>query len=116
MEATNRNGYIKLIAIDIGHLESYIIDEKNTMSFDDIDAFKEKYNDRMNILLLAITMPSSYTMLYDDYAKIVGNIHPGDYIRDLVVKRQGEIIDKKYIISQNIVGIKCIDFREKTGK
>ena len=37
------NGYIKLLALNIGHLETEIIMERNTNSQHDIDFFKEKY-------------------------------------------------------------------------
>ena len=50
------NGYIKLLALSIGHLETEIIMERNTNSQYDIDAFKEKYGNIKSVIIFVIHM------------------------------------------------------------
>ena len=50
------NGYIKLLALSIGHLETEIIMERNTNSQYDIDAFKQKYGNIKSVIIFIIHM------------------------------------------------------------
>ena len=45
------HGYIKLLALSIGHLETEIIMERNTNSQHDIDTFKEKYGNIKSVII-----------------------------------------------------------------
>ena len=44
-------GYIKLLALSVGHLETEIVMEKNTNSKEEIDAFREKYGNIKTIII-----------------------------------------------------------------
>lgn len=49
--------YTKLLAICIGHYESFIIDERNVCTDEEIIAFKDKY-DMDDILVFAVHIKS----------------------------------------------------------
>ena len=53
------NGYIKLLALSVGHLETEIIMEQNTNSQQDIDSFKEKYD---GIKRISSQTPETYVI------------------------------------------------------
>ena len=48
------NGYIKLIAINVDHFESKIIDEKNVNYINDYDNFINKYSHRNGICCFSL--------------------------------------------------------------
>ena len=50
------HGYIKLLALSIGHLETEIIMERNTNNQHDIDVFKEKYGNIKSVIIFIIHM------------------------------------------------------------
>ena len=88
------SGYIKLLALYIGHLETEIIMERNTNSQNDIDSFKEKYNGDKNIIIFVIHMDYDDDIKFSDYQKIRKEIHCFDYLRDLVIEKNGKIIHR----------------------
>lgn len=95
------SGYIKLLALYIGHLETEIIMERNTNSQNDIDSFKEKYNGDKNIIIFVIHMDYDDDIKFPDYQKIRKEIHCFDYLRDLVVEKNGKIIHRNDLENKN---------------
>ena len=95
------SGYIKLLALYIGHLETEIIMERNTNSQNDIDSFKEKYNEDMNIIIFVIHMNYDDDIKFSDYQKIRKDIHCFDYLRDIVTKKNGKIIHRNDLENKN---------------
>ena len=64
------DGYIKLLALSVGHIETEIVREKNTNNQEDIDAFREKYGNIKTIIIFIIHMDNCNDIVYDDYKKI----------------------------------------------
>ena len=69
------NGYIKLLALSVGHLETEIVMEKNTNCQEDIDAFRKKYGNIKTIIIFIIHMGTCDDIVFDDYKKISKDIH-----------------------------------------
>lgn len=87
-----KNGYIKMLALYLSDWETKIIDERHTNNIDDMELFKQKYNNK-SVKVLFIYMESDCTLNISDYKKIIPDMHPGDYIRNLVNLKHGQIID-----------------------
>ena len=87
-------GYIKLLALSVGHIETEIVREKNTNNQEDIDAFREKYGNIKTIIIFIIHMEACDDIVYDDYKKICKNIHCFDYLRDIVTNKGGEVLER----------------------
>ena len=81
------NGYIKLLALSVGHLETEIVMEKNTNCQEDIDAFREKYGNIKTIIIFIIHMETCDDIVFSDYKKISKDIHCFDYLRDIVTNK-----------------------------
>ena len=96
------HGYIKLLALNIGHLETEIIMEKNTNCQEDIDAFREKYGNIKSIIIFIIHMDKCDDIVYDDYRKIDRDIHCFDYLRDIVTNKGGEVLERNDIMNDNL--------------
>ena len=96
------NGYIKLLALSVGHLMTEIIMEKNTNCQDDIDAFREKYGNIKTIIIFVIHMDSCDDIVYDDYKKIDKDIHCFDYLRDIVTNKGGEVLERNDVINDSL--------------
>ena len=96
------DGYIKLLALNIGHLETEIIMERNTNSQYDIDAFIEKYENIKSIIIFIIHMGSCDDIVYDDYKKIDKSIHCFDYLRDIVTNKGGEVLERNDVINDRL--------------
>ena len=62
-------GYIKLLALNIGHLETEIIMERNTNSQYDIDVFREKYENIKGVIIFVIHMDYDNDIMFSDYQK-----------------------------------------------
>ena len=91
MKKVVESGYIKLIALDVDHLETTILMERNTNSQCDIDEFKELYGERNNVVIFIIHMDYDDDIKFSDYKKIVPSFHPFDYVRDLVSNKNGTV-------------------------
>ena len=92
------HGYIKLLALSIGHLETEIIMERNTNSQSDIDAFKEKYGNIKSVIIFVIHMNyNNNDIMFSDYQKVCENIHCFDYLRDITTKKKGRILERNDI-------------------
>ena len=63
------DGYIKLLALNIGHLETEIIMERNTNSQYDIDVFREKYENIKGVIIFVIHMYYDNDIMFSDYQK-----------------------------------------------
>ena len=74
MERLVKTGYVKMIAIDVSDLESKIVDERNTN------------------FLCDIHMDDNFEISFLDYKKVIPHIHPFDYMRDIVKKHDGKLI------------------------
>lgn len=97
------NGYIKLLALSISHLETEIIMERNTNSQQDIDSFKEKYGDIKNILIFIMHMEfEENDIMFSDYKKINKNIHCYDYMRDLLTNKSCKMLDRNDITNPEL--------------
>ena len=71
MERLVKNGYVKMIAIDVNDLESKIIDERNTNFLCDIENFQKKYSSSHTIKCVYIHMDDNYDISFDDYTKVI---------------------------------------------
>lgn len=63
MEKLVKNGYIKMIAIDINDFESIIIDERNTNCSCDVDNFRRKYENQPNVKCIYIHMDDNFVLI-----------------------------------------------------
>lgn len=98
-----QNGYIKLIAINVGHLESTIEDEKNTNSQEDIDNFKEKYSNCPWIKCFVFHILDDCKIMFSDYQKVRKNIHMFDYLRDLLKSKRANVIKSDAKITKEFI-------------
>lgn len=96
-------GYIKLIAINVGHLESTIEDEKNTNFQEDIDRFREKYSNCPWIKCFTFHVLDDHNIMFTDYQKVRKNIHMFDYLRDLVKSKRANVIESDVKITQDFI-------------
>ena len=96
------DGYVKLLALSVGHLETEIVMEKNTNSKEDIDAFREKYGNIKTIIIFIIHMNTCDDIIFDDYKKISKNIHCFDYLRDIVTNKGGEVLERNDVINDSL--------------
>ena len=101
MDKITSDGYIKMIAINIHDLESYIIDERNTNFLSDVKMFHDKYEHNPNVKCIYIHMDSKYDVNLVDYQKVYPQIHAFDYLRDLLRKKSGRLIkgSDRYMIT-----------------
>ena len=76
--------YMKLLCIRIDHFESFLEDEKNTDSIEEIEKFIEQYDNREGLKIVMIEMNNMEMMTFDDVKKIIRNAHIFDYMRYLV--------------------------------
>lgn len=90
-------GYIKLLALSIGHLETEIIMERNTNSQEDIEAFKQKYGNIKSVIIFIMHMDYDNDIMFADYQKVCEDIHCFDYLRNLVTKKNGKMIERNDI-------------------
>ena len=95
-------GYIKLLALSVSHLMTEIIMEKNTNSQEDIDAFREKYGNIKTIIIFVIHMDYDSDIMFGDYKKINENIHCFDYLRDIVVNKCGNILERNDVVNDRL--------------
>ena len=96
------NGYIKLLALSVGHIETENVREKNTNNQEDIDAFREKYGNIKSIIIFIIHMNNCDDIVYDDYKKIDKDIHCFDYLRDLVTNKGGEVLERNDVVNDSL--------------
>lgn len=96
------DGYVKLLALSVGHLETEIIMEKNTNSKEDIDAFREKYGNIKTIIIFIIHMNTCDDIVFDDYKKISEDIHCFDYLRDIVTNKGGKVLERNDVINDSL--------------
>lgn len=105
------HGYIKLLALSIDHLETNIIMERNTNNQHDIDSFKEKYGGIKNILIFVIHMEyDENDIMFSDYQKICENIHCYDYMRDLMTKKSGKMLERNDVTNPELWDTKRIKY------
>lgn len=88
-EKVVESGYIKLLALNVDHLETTILMERNTNSQYDIDEFKELYGNNNGVVIFIIHMNYDDDIKFKDYKRICVTIHPFDYVRDLITKKNG---------------------------
>lgn len=93
MERIVQTGYVKMIAISISDLESEIVDEKNTNYLQDVETFQQRYRTVDNIKCMFLHMDNNYTIEFLDYKKVHPHIHPYDYIRDIIKKERGRLLE-----------------------
>ena len=60
------DGYIKLLALSVGHLETEIVMEKNTNCQEDVDAFRNKYGNIKSIIIFIIHMDYDDDIMFKD--------------------------------------------------
>ena len=75
--------YMKLLCIRIDHFESFLVDEKNTDSIEEVEKFIEQYDNRDGLKIVIIQMENMEMITFDDVKKIIKNAHVFDYIRHL---------------------------------
>ena len=106
MEKVVQNGYIKLLALSIGHLETEIIMEQNTNNQNDINFFKEKYSGIKSVIIFIIHMDYNEEINFSDYQKICKNIHCFDYLRNLMSSKNAKMIERNDIKNEELWDIK----------
>ena len=106
-------GYIKLLALSVGHIETEIVREKNTNNQEDIDAFREKYGNIKTIIIFIIHMNQCDDIVYDDYKKISKDIHCFDYLRDIVTNKGGEVLERNDVINDKLWDTSRIKYLSK---
>ena len=104
------NGYIKLLALSVGHLETEIVMEKNTNCQEDIDAFREKYGNIKTIIIFIIHMEACDDIVFDDYKKMSKDIHCFDYLRDIVTNKGGEVLERNDVINDGLWDVNKIKY------
>lgn len=92
MERLVKNGYVKMIAIDVHDLESKIIDERNTNFLCDIENFQKNYSSSSTVKCVYIRMDDNYDIKFSDYTKIHPHLHPFDYMRSIIKRFDGKLI------------------------
>lgn len=92
MERLVKTGYVKMIAIDVSDLESKIVDERNTNFLCDIEKFQQKYSATSTTRCVYIHIDDNFEISFLDYKKVIPHIHPFDYMRDIVKKHDGKLI------------------------
>ena len=107
------HGYIKLLALSIGHLETEIIMERNTNSQYDIDVFKEKYGNIKSVIIFVIHMDFDKDIMFSDYQKVCDGIHCFDYLRNLLTKKNGKMIERNDIEYDELCDTKRIKYVEE---
>lgn len=107
------NGYVKLLALSIGHLETEIIMERNTNSQSDIDAFKEKYGNIKSVIIFVIHMDYDNDIMFEDYQKVCETIHCFDYLRNLMSKKNGKMIERNDICNDELWDTSRIKYMEE---
>ena len=107
------HGYIKLLALSIGHLETEIIMERNTNSQYDIDVFKEKYGNIKSVIIFVIHMDFDKDIMFSDYQKVCDGIHCFDYLRNLFTKKNGKMIERNDIENDELWDTKQIKYVEE---
>lgn len=95
-------GYIKLLALSVGHLETEIVMEKNTNCQEDIDTFREKYGNIKTIIIFIIHMDYDSDIVFDDYKKINEHIHCFDYLRDIVTNKGAEVLERNDVVNDRL--------------
>ena len=75
--------YIKMLCIRIDHFESFIVDERNCLSVEEIEKFIDRYDNRPGLKTIIIQMNNMEIITFDDVKKIIKNAHVFDYIRHL---------------------------------
>ena len=76
--------YIKLLCIRVDHFESFLVDEKNADSIEEIEKFIEQYDNHEGLKIVIIQMGNMEMITFDDVKKIIHNAHVFDYMRHLV--------------------------------
>lgn len=107
------DGYIKLLALSVGHLETEIVMEKNTNCQEDIEAFREKYGNIKTIIIFIIHMDICDDIVFGDYKKISKDIHCFDYLRDIVTNKGGEVLERNDVINDGLWDTTKIKYLEK---
>ena len=107
------DGYIKLLALSVNHLMTEIIMEKNTNCQEDIDAFREKYGNIKSIIIFIIHMDKCDDIVYDDYRKIDRDIHCFDYLRNIITKKNGKMIERNDIYNDELWDTKRVKYVEE---
>ena len=108
-------GYIKLLALSVGHLETEIVMEKNTNKQEDIDAFRDKYGNIKTIIIFIIHMDYDDDIVFDDYKKISESIHCFDYLRDIVTNKGGDVLERNDITNPAIWDTSKIKYLKKAN-
>lgn len=102
MDKIVESGYIKLLALDIDHLETTILMERNTNYQCDIDEFKELYGGKQNVIIFIIHMNWNDDIKFTDYKRICDSIHPFDYVKDLVTKKNGRMVHRSDVTNAGL--------------
>ena len=107
------HGYIKLLALSIGHLETEIIMERNTNSQYDIDVFKEKYGNIKSVIIFVIHMDFDKDIMFSDYQKVCEDIHCFDCLRNIITKKNGKMLERNDIHNNELWDTKRVKYVEE---
>ena len=107
------NGYIKLLALSIGQLETEIIMERNTNSQHDIDSFKEKYGGIKSVIIFILHMDFDKDIMFEDYQKVCEDIHCFDYLRNIITKKNGKMLERNDIYNDELWDTERVKYVEE---
>ena len=63
--------YIKLLCIRVDHFESFLVDEKNTDSIEEIEKFIEQYDNHEGLKIVIIQMGNMEMITFDDVVEVL---------------------------------------------
>ena len=107
-------GYIKLLALNIGHLETEIIMERNTNSQYDINAFREKYENIKGVIIFVIHMDYDNDIMFSDYQKSMWRYSLFWLFTEFYEQENGKMVECNDIKNDelwNISRIKYVEYK-----
>lgn len=72
-----------MLCIRIDHFESFIVDEANCGTVDEVQSFADKYKGRDGLRVIMIEMSTMEPISFRDVQKVIHNAHVFDCIRHL---------------------------------
>ena len=107
------DGYVKLLALSVSHLMTEIIMEKNTNCQEDIDAFREKYGNIKSVIIFIMHMDYDDDIMFADYQKVCKDIHCFDYLRNIITKKNGKVIERNDIKNDELWDTERVKYVEE---
>ena len=87
--------------------------ERNTNNQHDIDVFKEKYGNIKSVIIFIIHMDYDNDIMFEDYQKVCEDIHCFDYLRNIITKKNGKMIERNDIYNDELWDTKRVKYVEE---